>query len=147
MKLFTFLLLPTIVSAGFSTIFDAFDEISERLECPDPVEFSEEYNITLSCVENSIPPWPLCLLHNVTYFIQASISSSNRCCDFTNLEACRCPFKEHPMFQEKMEGWCDNIETCPDLGPAPEALSTDSWVSQMMTEVSIFYNDSFIPFH
>ena len=132
----TLLLIPTFASARYATVYDAFDEISDRYECPDPVEYSKEYDIPISCVGRSMTPWPLCLLHNITYFIQASVNSASRCCDFDNLESCRCPFKERLNWQTKMKDWCDNIATCNMTG-TPSNISTETWVGSIMEEVGI----------
>ena len=137
--LFTCFLVPALFSNAdgkYVSVYDVFDEISDRLQCPDPVEFSEEYDIPLSCVESTIPPWPLCLLHNVTYFIEAAVSSASRCCDFENLDECRCPLKEKEQWQMAMEGWCEDIATCP-MEWKGSALSTEAWVYSMMEEVCL----------
>lgn len=103
-----------ILAASGINFMDFYDELSARLACPTPEDFvAENPEFPLECVENSIPPWPLCLFHNVTYFIQGAVASANRCCDFENLEECRCPFKYKPKWQEVMTDWCANIETCP----------------------------------
>lgn len=114
---------------------DFYDELSGRLACPSPEDFvAENPEFPLECVENSIPPWPLCLFHNVTYFIQGAVASADRCCDFENLDQCRCPFKFNPKWQEVMTDWCANIETCPAnvtftmSGKAADSMmATDVW--------------------
>jgi len=135
--LFLLLQVPcSIFAASRLNFMDFYDELSGRLACPSPEDFvAENPDFPLECVENSIPPWPLCLFHNVTYFIQGAVASADRCCDFENLEACRCPFKYNPKWQEVMTDWCPNIETCPDsviLSSATKVavdsmIATDVW--------------------
>ncbi len=95
---------------------ELFDSFFDRFRCDDPYEFVEEYpDYDFDCVDASIPPWPICLFHNVTYFIDAAVSSASRCCDFDDLEECRCPKKYHPKFMEAMEKWCPKIDKCPKV--------------------------------
>ncbi len=125
-------ILFTNAQDRFSDIGDLIDMLWEKLECPDPVEYANATDIPLTCVANSIPPWPICLFHNITYFIASSVSSASRCCDPNNLEECRCPVKTHPQWLETMEDWCENIQTCPqDITVLPE-LETDTWAKFML---------------
>ena len=124
-------LIVGLVSAAYPTTW--FDEawLPDALECPNATEFvSLNDDYTMECVENSIPPWPLCLFHNVTYFVNAAVSSASRCCDFDDLEDCRCPLKKHPHWQEVMGNWCEKIKTCPiDFDSVPKELESDFWSS------------------
>eukprot|EP01083_Nonionella_stella_P062766 163191_1 len=131
----TLLLVTNLARAEMYDMFDVFDEISDRLECPDIYQFVEENpDYTIECVENSIPPWPLCLFHNITYFVAASVSSASRCCDFENLDECRCPLKNYDKWQMKMDNWCENIATCPTEIRVDGTLSTDAWTTMMMED-------------
>mmetsp|Transcript_11129 Transcript_11129/g.14052 ORF Transcript_11129/g.14052 Transcript_11129/m.14052 type:complete len:102 (-) Transcript_11129:904-1209(-) len=67
------------------------DSFLDRFRCDDPYDFVAEYEgYDFDCVDASIPPWPICLFHNVTYFIDAAVASASRCCDPENLDECRC---------------------------------------------------------
>ena len=132
----TILFVPKVARAQLN-IYEVFYEISHNWECPDPDVYANSTGIPLSCVENSIPPWPLCLFHNTTYFIQASVSSASRCCDFENLEACRCPFKNHEMWQAKMVDWCEEIATCPADITINDALATETWSKLLMVDEEV----------
>mmetsp|Transcript_1301 Transcript_1301/g.2372 ORF Transcript_1301/g.2372 Transcript_1301/m.2372 type:complete len:200 (+) Transcript_1301:221-820(+) len=139
--LFLLLQVPCSILAASSSLrtdfMDFYDDLSERLACPSPEDYvAENPDFPLECVENSIPPWPLCLFHNVTYFIQGAVASADRCCDFENLEACRCPFKNNQKWQEVMADWCANIETCPEsvtplsatkVSAVDSIIATDVW--------------------
>mmetsp|Transcript_9457 Transcript_9457/g.13893 ORF Transcript_9457/g.13893 Transcript_9457/m.13893 type:complete len:173 (+) Transcript_9457:76-594(+) len=117
----TFLVMPYLASAGDLSYFWS------RFECDDPQDYADTYGVNITCAENSMPPWPICLFHNITYFIEASVSSASRCCNATDLEECRCPVKDHPLFAIHMAPWCDAIATCPvDTALKPELMS-DAW--------------------
>ncbi len=102
-----------------------------KLKCPDPALFVEANpTFPLECVTNALPPWPLCLLHSPEYFINASVSSAARCCDFNNLTACKCPYKYYDIWQTKMMPWCEAISKCPVLVEAVDkTLVTDFWAT------------------
>ena len=131
--LFSFLLLITDITKAEMSIYDVFEDISDMWGCPDPADFVKAYPLyDIECVENSIPPWPLCLFHNITYFVAASVSSASRCCDFENLDECRCPLKNHDKFQKKMKEWCPKIiENCPQM-EIDSMISSEMWVSPEM---------------
>jgi hypothetical protein len=102
-----------------------------KLKCPDPSLFVEANpTFPIECVTNAIPPWPICLLHSTEYFINASVSSAGRCCDFNNLTACKCPYKYYDMWQTKMGPWCEAITKCPvRIDAVDENLVTDFWAT------------------
>ena len=116
-----FLIIPYLASAGDLSYFWS------RFKCGDPETYAETYNVPLTCIENSIPPWPICLFHNTTYFIQAALSSASRCCDSEDLEECRCPVKYHPKFALEMVPWCAAIATCPNNTALKPDLVSDAW--------------------
>lgn len=111
---------------------DWWEIIWEKLECPDPVKFANETGLPLTCVGNAIPPWPICLFHSIPYFIEASISSASRCCNFDDLEECRCPMKDNPEWKVKMEDWCENIATCPRATPIKVDLVSEFWARDVL---------------
>ncbi len=125
-------ILFTNAQDRFSEIGDLIDMLWEKLECPDPVEYANATDIPLTCVANSIPPWPICLFHNITYFIASSVSSASRCCDPDRMDECRCPVKSHPQFVATMEDWCENIQTCPKDIAVLSELETDTWAKYML---------------
>lgn len=116
---------------------DLYDSFYDRFSCPDPVEFvMENSDYTIECVESSIPPWPICLFHNVTYFVDAAVASASRCCDFDNLEDCGCPLKYKEKWQDIMTDWCAKIESCPvPEGGIKTALVTETWGQALMDEI------------
>lgn len=126
--------LPNFVLLTKAELYNSF---TDRLSCPDPMDFVEAFpDYDIDCVESSIPPWPMCLFHNVTYFIDAAVSSAARCCDFENLEECRCPLKYKTRWQDIMMDWCPKIEKCPTpLEGIKTQLVTDAWSIQVMTDV------------
>ncbi len=118
---------------------ELYDSFYDRFSCPDPYEFVEENpDYDIDCVENSIPPWPICLFHNVTYFIDAAVSSASRCCDFENLDDCGCPLKYKEKWQAIMTEWCPKIDTCPEpeggVGMSP--LVTETWTGNLMQQIA-----------
>jgi hypothetical protein len=119
-----------LVGAAYPNWFDE-QLVPDALECPNATEFvSLNDDYTMECVEKSIPPWPLCLFHNITYFVNAAVSSASRCCDFDDLEDCRCPLKEYQHWQDVMGNWCEDIKTCPiDFDSVPKELQSDFWAS------------------
>jgi hypothetical protein len=118
-----------------STFFSDFGSWS----CPSPDDFiasNPEY--TSNCVESSIPPYPLCLFHDVEYFVNSAIASASRCCGNMNdadYEQCKCPLKSQLWWQEKIIGWCEDILECPDsnmqtaLRDGGAQLETEVWAS------------------
>jgi hypothetical protein len=111
----------------------------ERFHCPDPEDFVIENPLyKIECVEASIPPWPMCLFHDVDYFIDSAISSANRCCDPDDLEACRCPLKYDVRWRSKMAEWCPKIDECltPDLDIKTE-LVTEAWAGVLMSNFPV----------
>ena len=96
----------------------------------------ENPDYDIECVEASIPPWPICLFHNVTYFVDSAISSASRCCDFGNLEECTCPVKFKKKWKVVMKQWCPKIATCPiPEGGVKFALVTETWSDALMSEM------------
>ena len=79
----------------------------ECFECPKDHDnkYSEE------CLDNAIPPWPICLFHDVDYFVDKSMDGATRCCG-DDTSACRCPKKDTPSFLERIDEWCEGIATC-----------------------------------
>ncbi len=133
-SLYTFCVcFPYLLIASNAKLYDSF---LDRFSCPDPEEFVQEYSdYDIECVDASIPPWPMCLFHNVTYFIEASVASASRCCDFENLEMCRCPVKDTPTWLDVMGEWCPKIAKC----PMPDGnmtmfspLVSDAWTMNVM---------------
>jgi hypothetical protein len=115
---------------------DLYDSFFERFYCPDPVEFIQENpekNYTFECVDAAIPPWPMCLFHNVTYFIKAAKASASRCCDPMNMGECRCPFKYDQRFKDAMLEWCPKIDSCPDFDNIKDSeLVTEAWSNMII---------------
>ena len=126
--------LPFISSVVKGDLYDSF---YDRFSCPDPVEFvAENPGYDIECVESSIPPWPICLFHNVTYFVDAAVSSASRCCDFDNLEECRCPLKYKEQWQDVMTEWCPKIAKCPvSEDGIKTALVTETWGQALMDKI------------
>mmetsp|Transcript_27286 Transcript_27286/g.41063 ORF Transcript_27286/g.41063 Transcript_27286/m.41063 type:complete len:145 (-) Transcript_27286:75-509(-) len=101
-----------------------------NLDCPSVDDYiAENGNYTYECVDSSIPPYPLCLLHSVEYFIESAIASSDRCCDFSDLSECKCPIKESWWWKMKMGSWCEDIASCPatEGGGGYSAMETEVW--------------------
>ena len=137
-------LLPFLTVTANAELYDTF---WDRFSCPDPNEFIEENpEFEFECVDASIPPWPVCLFHNVTTFIHASVSSASRCCDFDNLDECKCPLKYTDKFQNAMEEWCPKIATCPIPKDGIDAtLMTMTWNKDAMREAYIVgYEDGMV---
>jgi len=121
------ILLATAASAGLLDSLQGDD----WWQCPDPMEFVDmNPQYPIECVDNSIPPWPLCLFHDIEYFVNASVSSAGRCCDFNNLTECKCPYKGYSFWEEKMTPWCASIATCPGYNQtSSSSLVTDFWAT------------------
>ena len=102
-----------------------------NIKCPDPTLFVEANpSFPIECVVNSVPPWPLCLLHSTEYFINASVSSAGRCCNFNNLTECKCPYKYYDLWQKKMLPWCEGVSKCPvHVDAVDNNLVTSFWAS------------------
>ncbi len=121
---------------GASLVHGLMHEVSflpsvDSWECPDVQEFvSENPDYSETCVESSIPPWPLCLFHGVKYFVDAAVASANRCCDFQSNEDCSCPLKNRRFWKRKMKNWCEDISSCPGSGDR----RLDSIDSKLVTE-------------
>lgn len=86
------------VSALWSLAVDCFT-------CPTSDQYDPE------CLKNAIPPWPICLFHDVDYFVEKSKDGASRCCT-DDLTECRCPKKDTPQFLDQIEGWCQGIQKC-----------------------------------
>jgi hypothetical protein len=128
---------------------DPYESFFDRFYCTDPYDFvmqNTEYDI--QCVSASIPPWPMCLFHDVPYFIDAALASASRCCDLENLDKCKCPFKTQQEFRDGMLEWCPKIETCKssvegDEVNIKEDLVSDSWTQMAMVLPTYVDKDSF----
>jgi hypothetical protein len=76
-------------------------------KCPTDDRYGPE------CLANSIPPWPICLFHTASFFVEKSLDGATRCCQEDKSE-CRCPQKESPKFIEDIDDWCKGVKTCSD---------------------------------
>jgi len=83
----------------------------EALFCP------KDDSLDPKCLENIIPPWPICLFHDVDYFLSKSLDGSSRCCG-DDISECKCPKKDTDKFKSKIGEWCAGVATC-----APERRS------------------------
>ena len=126
----TVLFIPHLIAFANAKIYDSF---LDRFVCPTPEEFVEENpDYDFDCVDGSIPPWPICLFHNVTYFIDAAVASASRCCDFENLGECKCPFKNETMWRDIMMNWCPKIDKCPTPQGDVSQLVSEAWTMDVM---------------
>ena len=122
---------------------DPYDSFFDRFYCTDPYDFvdqNKEYDI--QCVTAATPPWPMCLFHDVPYFIDAALASASRCCDMDKLDMCKCPFKTEQAFRDGMLEWCPKIETCKggaegDEISIKEDLVTDAWTQMAMVSTYV----------
>jgi hypothetical protein len=64
------------------------------------------------CLTNALPPWPICLFHDVDYFVAKAKDGATRCCVGDDLSECRCPKKDTPEFLDKIGDWCDGVQKC-----------------------------------
>ena len=69
------------------------------------------------CLDSVTPPWPICLLHSVDYWVDSAIDSATRCCG-DDLSECNCPKKDSPDFLAKIGAYCDGVATCDDQSVA-----------------------------
>eukprot|EP00978_Attheya_sp_CCMP212_P012800 scaffold31989_cov54-Attheya_sp.AAC.3 len=84
----------------------AWDRVLKCFKCPT----SEDYEP--SCLKSSIPPWPICLLHGVDYWVHTAEDSATRCCAADDLSECKCPKKDTPDFQNLIGDWCNGVSKC-----------------------------------
>ena len=76
-------------------------------ECPT----SDSYPQT--CLDNVIPPWPICKLGSVDHWVEHAKDGATRCCG-DDLSQCRCPKKDTKTFLDTIGAWCDGVSTCSD---------------------------------
>ena len=74
-------------------------------QCPTSDEYNQE------CLKSALPPWPICLFHDVEYFVSKAKDGATRCCT-GDLSECQCPKKDTPAFRETIESWCQGVQAC-----------------------------------
>uniref|UniRef100_A0A7S2H0G9 Extracellular membrane protein CFEM domain-containing protein n=1 Tax=Helicotheca tamesis TaxID=374047 RepID=A0A7S2H0G9_9STRA len=81
--------------------------LSCPLKCPTDDSYSPE------CLKSALPPWPICLFHDVPTFVNHAIDSGTRCCkDDGDMSECKCPHKDEEKFKKYIGGWCDGVAAC-----------------------------------
>uniref|UniRef100_A0A7S4IJP6 Uncharacterized protein n=1 Tax=Odontella aurita TaxID=265563 RepID=A0A7S4IJP6_9STRA len=64
-----------------------------------------------ACLKSAIPPWPICLFHDVKFFVDTAMDGATRCCGEDTSE-CRCPKKETGAFKDHIGDWCKGVASC-----------------------------------
>lgn len=113
-RLHYYLLLPSLLLflslARFSQAADASTWTSNFLSC---FKCPTDDSYDAKCLKSVIPPWPMCLGHDVPYWVSKAKDGATRCCkDNGDLSECRCPKKDTEKFQTKIGEWCEDIATC-----------------------------------
>ena len=92
-------LLVVLQSSPTEALFDC-------LKCP------TDDRLDPKCLINIIPPWPICLFHDVNYFLAKAEDGASRCCG-DDISKCRCPKKDTGKFQDQIGDWCKGVAKCP----------------------------------
>ena len=115
-------LLLAAVLAGHHTADAKLFSVPQCLKCP------YDDTLPLECIKNIIPPWPICLFHDIDYFRRVAIDGSTRCCDgeaaAADMSECRCPKKDTAKFLDSIGDWCKGVASCPtddDSGDGADA--------------------------
>lgn len=109
-------LLLGAVLTGHTTAHAKLFSVPQCLKCP------YDDTLPLECIKNIIPPWPICLFHDIDYFRKVAIDGSTRCCDgeaaAADMSECRCPKKDTTKFVDSIGDWCKGVASCPRDGGA-----------------------------
>uniref|UniRef100_A0A6V2FJ27 Uncharacterized protein n=1 Tax=Ditylum brightwellii TaxID=49249 RepID=A0A6V2FJ27_9STRA len=80
---------------------------SSCMKCPTDDSYSPE------CLKSVIPPWPICLFHDVPTFVEHSEDAATRCCkEDGDLSECKCPHKDSEKFIDHIDEWCEGVAAC-----------------------------------
>jgi len=77
-----------------------------------------------ACLKSAIPPWPICLLHDAKFFVDAAMDGATRCCG-DDTSQCRCPKKETNAFKDAIGDWCKGVASCKKEGDDTEGIPVD----------------------
>ncbi len=108
MKLCLRIFILVVITVASVTIFYS-EADCPFFECPT----DESYPKT--CLDNVIPPWPICKFGTVEKFVAKAKDGATRCCG-DDLSACKCPKKDTDKFLDEIGPWCDGVSTCDDDG-------------------------------
>mmetsp|Transcript_34557 Transcript_34557/g.101559 ORF Transcript_34557/g.101559 Transcript_34557/m.101559 type:complete len:132 (+) Transcript_34557:157-552(+) len=105
------ILLVAVLTGRNSAHASLFSAVPKCLKCPD------DPSLPIGCLKNIIPPWPICLFHDVDYFRRVALDGATRCCDgedaAADMSECRCPKKDTAKFVDSIGDWCKGVASCP----------------------------------
>ena len=117
-SLLAILLVAVLTGHARASLFS----VPKCLKCPD------DPDLPIGCLKNIIPPWPICLFHDVDYFRKVALDGATRCCDgedaAADMSACRCPKKDKAQFLDSIGDWCKGVSSCPTDDPAEVGVDT-----------------------
>lgn len=104
-------LLIAVVLTGRHSAQAKLFSVPKSLKCP------YDDTLPIECIKNIIPPWPICLFHDIDYFRRVALDGATRCCDgesaAADMSECRCPKKDTTKFVDSIGAWCKGVASCP----------------------------------
>lgn len=114
-------LLLILFSSPAQALFDCF-------KCP------TDMNLNPKCLINVLPPWPICLLYDIDYFVAKAVDASTRCCG-DDISKCHCPKKDTDDFKSRIGDWCAGVATCPQTKAAVVVEEVELDMEESVVEV------------
>mmetsp|Transcript_4651 Transcript_4651/g.6049 ORF Transcript_4651/g.6049 Transcript_4651/m.6049 type:complete len:144 (-) Transcript_4651:251-682(-) len=107
-------LVPAILSfVLFISVLFLWTSSSSDSKIGCPFHCPRDDSYPPSCLDNVIPPWPICLFKSVDEWVEKAQDGASRCCGY-DLSECKCPKKDTDQFLDKIDAWCDGVDTCGD---------------------------------